>query len=244
MAVAVASALATAGPPAAVAQAEIQAVTIRPDPSYEQPEFEGWGTSLVWFANITGGYPDEIRDRLADLLFGDDGLRLNIARYNIGGGNAPDVRKDYMKVGATMPGFWRAPDGTTREDVDWWDPDDPEHWDWNADANQRWWIERIKDKVDHWEAFSNSPPWFQAAACSCPTPPTSGAKPPRRRRSATSGKARRRGSRSTCGGTGSTVATMHSCATAPIRGSATPLTSGWISSCPSSAPATRTPAGW
>lgn len=29
------------------------------------------------------------------MLFGEDGLRLNIARYNIGGGNAPDVRKGY-----------------------------------------------------------------------------------------------------------------------------------------------------
>ncbi|MFD1150681.1 glycoside hydrolase, partial [Saccharothrix hoggarensis] len=157
--------VAAAGPPAAVAQAtEAQPVTVRPDPSYRHQEFEGWGTSLVWFANATGGYPDEVRERLADLLFGEDGLRLNIARYNIGGGNAPDVRTDYMKAGATMPGFWRAPEGTTREDVDWWDPDNPDHWNWDADANQRWWIDRIKDRVDTWEAFSNSPPWFQTVS--------------------------------------------------------------------------------
>ena len=59
------------------------------------------------------------------MLFGEDGLRLNIARYNIGGGNAPDVRKDYMKTGATMDGFWKAPEGTTRQDMDWWNPDNP-----------------------------------------------------------------------------------------------------------------------
>ncbi|MFJ6675112.1 RICIN domain-containing protein [Actinosynnema sp. NPDC091369] len=140
------------------------AVTVRPDPSYQQPAFEGWGTSLVWFANATGGYPDAIRNRLAALLFGEDGLRLNIARYNIGGGNAPDVRDDYMKVGATMEGFWRAPAGTTRADVDWWNPDDPAHWNWAADANQRWWVDRIKAKVTRWEAFSNSPPWFQTVS--------------------------------------------------------------------------------
>ncbi|MEV6714579.1 glycoside hydrolase [Lentzea sp. NPDC051208] len=160
-----AGALAAAGPPQAAGQeADVRSVTVRPDPSYQQPAFEGWGTSLVWFANITGGYPDEIRNHLADLLFGEDGLRLNIARYNIGGANALDVRKDYMKVGATMEGSWRAPEGTTREDVDWWDPDNPEHWDWDADANQRWWIDRIKDRVDTWEAFSNSPPWFQTVS--------------------------------------------------------------------------------
>ena len=134
------------------------------DPSYQQPAFEGWGTSLVWFANATGGYPEEIRNRLVDLLFGADGLNLNIARYNIGGGNAPDVRADYMKAGATMPGFWSAPEGTTHADVDWWDPDNPEHWNWSADANQRWWIDQIKDRVDRWEAFSNSPPWFQTVS--------------------------------------------------------------------------------
>jgi O-glycosyl hydrolase len=161
-------ALAAAGPPIAGAQeaqaGEVQSITVRPDPSYQQSAFEGWGTSLVWFANATGGYSDEVRNRLADLLFGEDGLRLNIARYNIGGGNAPDVRKDYMKAGATMEGFWNAPEGTTREDMDWWDPDNPEHWDWDADANQRWWVDRIKDKVDTWEAFSNSPPWFQTVS--------------------------------------------------------------------------------
>ncbi|CAL9333919.1 hypothetical protein SUDANB58_00127 [Streptomyces sp. enrichment culture] len=140
------------------------AVTVRVDPSYQQQEFEGWGTSLVWFANATGGYPDPIRKRLVDMLFGRDGLRLNIARYNIGGGNAPDVREDYMKAGATMEGFWKAPEGTTREDTDWWDPHDPDHWNWAADANQRWWIDQIKDKVTRWEAFSNSPPWFQTVS--------------------------------------------------------------------------------
>jgi O-glycosyl hydrolase len=146
-------------------QQPAQTVTVYIDPSYQHyAPFDGWGTSLVWFANITGGYPDEIRDQLVDMLFGEDGLRLNIARYNIGGGNAPDVRRDYMKVGATMEGFWRAPEGITREDMDWWDPDNPDHWNWDADANQRWWIDQIRDRVDTWEAFSNSPPWFQTVS--------------------------------------------------------------------------------
>jgi hypothetical protein len=152
---------ATAQPP----QQPAQTVTVYIDPSYQHyAPFDGWGTSLVWFANITGGYPDPIRNQLADMLFGENGLRLNIARYNIGGGNAPDVRGDYMKVGATMEGFWRAPPGITREDMDWWDPDNPDHWNFDADANQRWWIDRIKDRVDIWEAFSNSPPWFQTVS--------------------------------------------------------------------------------
>ncbi|WP_460073198.1 glycoside hydrolase [Streptomyces sp. YKOK-I1] len=159
--------LLTVSAPAAVADtpaAATSAVTVRIDPSYRQQEFEGWGTSLVWFANATGGYPEPVRRRLVDLLFGEDGLRLNIARYNIGGGNAPDVRTDYMKTGATMEGFWKAPAGTTRQDVDWWDPNDPDDWNWDADAGQRWWVDQIRDKVTRWEAFSNSPPWFQTVS--------------------------------------------------------------------------------
>src|SRR3954447_1563213 len=87
--VAVVAAALTATSPQASADAP--PVTVRPDPSYQQESFQGWGTSLVWFANATGGYPDEVRNRLADLLFGPDGLNPTLARYNIGGGNAPDV---------------------------------------------------------------------------------------------------------------------------------------------------------
>ncbi|MGW6929196.1 glycoside hydrolase [Lentzea sp. NPDC054927] len=161
---AVGTGFATVPTAASAEPAPRNAVTVRIDPSYQQPEFEGWGTSLVWFANVTGGYPEPIRRKLVDLLFGEDGLRLNIARYNIGGGNAPDVRKDYMKTGATMEGFWKAPPGTTRTDVDWWRADNPEHWNFDADANQRWWVDQIKRKITKWEAFSNSPPWFQTVS--------------------------------------------------------------------------------
>ncbi|MCU1536803.1 MAG: hypothetical protein JWP82_1154 [Humibacillus sp.] len=134
-------------------------VRIQPDPSYQQPSFEGWGTSLAWFANATGGYPDAVRNRLADLVFGKDGLALNIARYNIGGGNAPGV-KDYLRPGGAVEGWWKAPAGTTRADVNWWSPDDAADWNWDADQTQRWWVDRIKGEVTRWETFSNSPPWF------------------------------------------------------------------------------------
>ncbi|WP_207453952.1 Ig-like domain-containing protein [Herbiconiux sp. SYSU D00978] len=138
-------------------------VTVRPDPSYQGAPFEGWGTSLVWFANATGDYPDEIKEELADLVFGEDGLNLNIARYNIGGGNAPDV-PDYLRAGGAVEGWWAAPEGTTREDKDWWDPENPEHWNLEADATQRWWVDHIKQDITHWETFSNSPPYFQTVS--------------------------------------------------------------------------------
>jgi O-glycosyl hydrolase len=156
----VAGLAASVTPTLSAAEVAPAGITIRIDPSYQQQPFQGWGTSLVWFAHATGGYPDEVRNKLVDLLFGEDGLRLNIARYNIGGGNAPTVT-DYLRRGGAVPGYWKAPQPYGPADKEWWDPDNPDHWDWDADANQRWWIDQVKDKVDTWEAFSNSPPWFQ-----------------------------------------------------------------------------------
>ena len=139
------------------------AVAVTVDPSYQQPEFQGWGTSLAWMAEATGGYPDAIRKKLVDMVFGADGLNLNIARYNIGGGNAPTVR-DYLRPGGAVPGYWNAPQPYGPADQDWWDPDNPAHWNWSADPAQRWWVEQIKNKVTGWETFSNSPPYFQTVS--------------------------------------------------------------------------------
>lgn len=160
---ALATAAALVSVPGPAQAADVPSVTVRLDPSYQQQPFEGWGTSLAWFANVTGGYPPHIREKLASLLFGADGLGLNIARYNIGGGNAPDV-KDYLRAGGAVQGWWKAPVGTTRTDTDWWDADDPADWNDKADATQRWWVDRIKNDITHWETFSNSPPWFMTVS--------------------------------------------------------------------------------
>ncbi|SDW29479.1 O-Glycosyl hydrolase [Amycolatopsis xylanica] len=151
-----------AGPAVSAADAA-ETVTVRPDPTYRHQTFEGWGASLAWMAEATGGYPDPIRTKLTDLVFGPDGLNMTIARFNIGGGNAPDVPA-YLRPGGAVPGWWKAPPGTTRTDKDWWTPGDPAEFDPAADPNQRWWIDRIKHRVTTWEAFSNSPPWFHTVS--------------------------------------------------------------------------------
>ena len=162
---------AAAPPPASAADAP-SAVRITPNPASATEAFEGWGTSLVWFANATGDYPADVRQKLFDAVFGDEGLNLNIARYNVGGGNATDV-PPYLRAGGAVPGFWN-PDlpATDAEGEitstyadreryrDAWNPDDPTHYDFEADSAQRWWLDALKDKVTHWEAFSNSPPYF------------------------------------------------------------------------------------
>lgn len=163
---------AAAAPPPARAADDPSAVRITPNPASATEAFEGWGTSLVWFANATGNYPADVRQKLFDAVFGDEGLNLNIARYNVGGGNATDV-PPYLRAGGAVPGFWN-PDlpATDAEGEitstyadrdryrDAWNPDDPTHYDFDADSAQRWWLDALKDKVTHWEAFSNSPPYF------------------------------------------------------------------------------------
>ncbi|MFI5803897.1 glycoside hydrolase [Streptomyces sp. NPDC051561] len=132
-------------------------LNVRLDPSYQQPAFQGWGTALAWFANVTGGWPDSQRDKLADALYSADGLGFTIARYNIGGGDSPETAP-YMRPGAAVPGHWNRPGP---QSPDWWNPDDPTHWNPDADANQRWWLTAAKARgAATFEAFSNSAPYF------------------------------------------------------------------------------------
>ncbi|WP_456284127.1 glycoside hydrolase [Microbacterium sp. JZ101] len=164
-----------ASPAASAAEAAERSVTITPNPASAGEAFQGWGTSLVWFANATGDYPEELREELYQAVFGEDGLDLNIARYNIGGGNASDVA-DYLRAGGAVEGWWAPdPDGseglyggaaTTYADRDAvlaaFDADDPAHYDWGADETQRWWVDRLvaDGQITHWETFANSAPYF------------------------------------------------------------------------------------
>ncbi|MFJ8434013.1 ricin-type beta-trefoil lectin domain protein [Kitasatospora sp. NPDC094019] len=164
-----------ASPQPAAAAEPASHLTVRLDPAYQQQPFQGWGTSLGWFANVTGGWPDVVRDRLADDLFGADGLGLTVARYNIGGGDSPGT-VPYMRPGAAVPGYWNrpaangpqaaGPTGPTGPTggaaaADWWDPADPDHWNADADASQRWWLTAAKNRgADTFEAYSNSAPYF------------------------------------------------------------------------------------
>ncbi|WP_217181078.1 glycoside hydrolase [Streptomyces sp. AC495_CC817] len=147
-------------------------LTLTPNPAYAGAPFRGWGTSLVWMANATGDYPPALRDALIDKVFGDDGLNLNIARYNIGGGNATDV-PDYLRPGGAVPGWWSAEprDGGAEGSItsefadrerfrESWTGGHAADYDFSADTAQLAWVEAIKDEVDTWEAFSNSPPYF------------------------------------------------------------------------------------
>ena len=132
-----------------MAGAMARADTATVDPSVQFQTWEGWGTSLAWWAKVVGGLPEPARQDYMDKAFDPvKGLGLNIIRYNIGGGENPAhllPNKQFMGFREAMPGF------------------EPSQgvWDWNADASQRWVLKRaIQMGADHVEAFSNSPPYW------------------------------------------------------------------------------------
>ncbi len=125
---------AQAVPAAADSAAQQRATRIDIDPAVIGEPFGGWGTSLSWFANATGDWPD--RERGADLLFNapDDpdapGLGLSIVRYNIGGGDDPSAAP--LRPGANVPS---------------WRPEADGPYDWEADPRQRWWLDAARERI-------------------------------------------------------------------------------------------------
>ena len=120
-------------------------------------KFQGWGTSLCWWANRLG-YSDTLAQQSADLFFGNEGLRFNIMRYNIGGGDDPS-HDHITRTDSAVPG-WLVYDETKKEFV----------YDTKADFNQLNVLERASKAAGenaYVEVFSNSPPYFMTeSGCS------------------------------------------------------------------------------
>lgn len=121
------------------------------NPAIEYQTFKGWGTSLSWWANAVGGWKDKQKQsEILDLLYDENkGLGLNVARYNIGGGDDPS--HTHMRNGACLEGYQPAP-GV---------------WNYNADATQRYILtESMKRGVNIVEGFAKTAPyWMTYSGC-------------------------------------------------------------------------------
>ncbi|MDQ7909731.1 hypothetical protein RB614_34940 [Phytohabitans sp. ZYX-F-186] len=135
-------------------------VTISPNADYGA--WEGWGTSLAWWANVFGD-----RDDFADIFFTTNsvsyngatlpGLGLNIARYNLGACGWNSVDGETMVASPNIPrfkqieGFWQD-----------WRNEDPTSsaWNWNVDAKQRAALGKAVQRGAIAELFANSPMWW------------------------------------------------------------------------------------
>ncbi|MFF4782596.1 beta-1,6-galactanase [Streptomyces griseorubiginosus] len=136
--------------------------TIAVSPGTSYGTWEGWGTSLAWWANVFGA-----RDDFADLFFTTKsttyngtslpGLGLNIARYNLGACSWNTVGGESMVASANIPGFKQI-EGYWQD----WNNEDPTSsaWKWTADANQRAMLVKATSRGATSELFANSPMWW------------------------------------------------------------------------------------
>ncbi|PWJ67118.1 O-glycosyl hydrolase [Fibrobacter sp. UWR4] len=122
-------------------------VTVDPGKKYQV--FEGWGTSLCWWAVLAGKWSESNYLKLLDAIADpDSGLGYNIFRYNIGGGDQPGHNHlTKGDGGGAVPGYKPTENGA---------------YDWTADQSQRNILFALNKKVKNpiYEAFSNSPPWW------------------------------------------------------------------------------------
>ena len=114
--------------------------------SVEQ-EITGWGTSSCWWGQIAGA--SENAEEITKLLFSEEGLGLNVFRYNVGAGERenPNSRLDKKS--------WRSSESflVYNEETDEYE------YDWNQDAAARKILELALSYgcVDTVVLFANSP---------------------------------------------------------------------------------------
>jgi galactan endo-1,6-beta-galactosidase len=127
------------------------------DPANDFGTWQGWGSSLSWWARAVGGTQNA--DYYADLIYtlkerdGLQGLGLNIVRYNVGGGGMNQGQENKgpkLQWQMDIRGFWTDPKNS-----------DPTSWNWSADENQRAMLQKARDRgADVFEMFSDSPMWW------------------------------------------------------------------------------------
>lgn len=119
--------------------------------------FQGWGTSLCWWAHRVG-YSPILTKKAAELFFSENGLNLNIMRYNIGGGDDPN-HNHITRTDSAVPG-WLYYDEASDSYI----------YKYDADSNQLNVLKACYDasgKDAYVEVFSNSPPYFMTkSGCS------------------------------------------------------------------------------
>jgi O-glycosyl hydrolase len=125
-------------------------VTIIPETTFQV--IHNFGASDAWSCQFTGIWPDEQRNRLADLLFsletGDDGspkgIGLSCWRFNIGAGSSRQGNQ------SGIDDTWRRAESFMQND---------RSYNWDQQEGQRWFLRAAKERgVESFIGFVNSPP--------------------------------------------------------------------------------------
>lgn len=127
------------------------------DPERVNCHWQGWGTSLCWWAKEFGKSKD-----LAYALFSMGatrigeyivpGLGMNVVRYNAGACSAEMPFSSSAKIWPEriIGGYWRVGEDS-----------EPGSWNWDADPHQRGMLLMAKNLgANVFELFSNSPMWW------------------------------------------------------------------------------------
>jgi len=134
-----------------VAFAQQAVVKVLIDPEIQFQSIEGFGASDAWSCQFAGLWPEEKRNKMADLLFSNEtsktgqpiGIGLNTWRFSIGAGSASqgiqsDIGDEWRRQLAFMQ-----PDGT---------------YDWSDMPGQVWFLKAAKKRgVNQFVGFVNSP---------------------------------------------------------------------------------------
>lgn len=138
-------------------QSAPRTVKLKVDPTKNLGQWEGWGSSLAWWARAIGGTANA--NYYADLIYttksvdGHPGLGLNIVRYNVGGGgvNQPKENKGpKLQWQMDIHGYWADPNNGNLTT-----------WNWSVDENQRSMMQKARARgANIFQMFSDSPMWW------------------------------------------------------------------------------------
>jgi len=126
--------------------------TISIDFSKTYQTISNFGASDAWSCQFVGNWPDDKRNKIADLLFSADtyadgspkGIGLSLWRFNIGAGSAQQADQSGIKD------EWRRAESFLNNNDDY---------NWQNQAGQVWFLKAAKKRgVKQFLGFSNSPP--------------------------------------------------------------------------------------
>jgi hypothetical protein len=131
---------------------QIKAVTININLSKTYQTISNFGASDAWACQFVGNWPDDKRNKIADLFFSRDtytdgspkGIGLSLWRFNIGAGSAQQADQSGIKD------EWRRAESFLNNDGSY---------NWQNQAGQVWFLKAAKKRgVNQFLGFNNSPP--------------------------------------------------------------------------------------
>jgi O-glycosyl hydrolase len=129
-----------------------QPIDIKVDPETTFQTINNFGASDAWSCQFVGNWPDEQKNKVADLLFSMDentdgspkGIGLSCWRFNIGAGSASQTTETKIGDRWRQTECFLQPDGS---------------YNWEKQSGQRWFLKAAQKRgVENFLAFANSPP--------------------------------------------------------------------------------------